>query len=544
MMAPEENDSLENSENSVGRLAQKLAVSVSTRMDRNAFFQILSSRLRELFHYNRFCINLYDRDREVLNLFTAADGTVVESLSNTRVASNTVAGMAISSRKPVVINDLSALNKSRSAQTMATVGLNATIALPLIIRREVIGTLHVSFKRQPDNVVEILNFLLSLSPIVASFLYVLLVGENQSEAMKRGSSNSAESEDEKHGLADKLLNTPSMAQIMETARNVAKFKIPLLITGETGTGKSMLARWVHFHNNGPRRDKNFIKVNCPSLAPTLFESEMFGYVRGAFTGANAKRIGRIELADNGTLFLDEIGDLSAAMQSKLLQVLEDSAFERVGESQPISVDIRIISATNINIQDAIRRGTLRADLFYRLAAVTLHLPPLRERRKDIPLFVSHFIKCFSEEYKIRPPHIRGSVLDILCAHNWPGNIRELRNVVTSLLLRSMEGAVTESFVRESLRSSASIAESAESVRRGFSTTTPVSSEASNPAPLPPSRDFGSLRDMENRHILEALERCGGKVAGPGGAAALLGMPRSTLQYRLRKLGIKKSGSVR
>ena len=541
-MAPEENENLENPENSVGRLAQKLAVSVSTRMDRNAFFQILSSRLRELFHHNRFCINLYDRDREVLNLFTAADGTVVESLSNTRVASNTVAGMAISSRKPVVINDLSALNKSRSAQTMATVGLNATIALPLIIRREVIGTLHVSFKRQPDNVVEILNFLLSLSPIVASFLYVLLVGENQSETMKRGSSNSAESDDEKHGLADQLLNTPSMAQIMETARNVAKFKIPLLITGETGTGKSMLARWVHFH--GPRRDKNFIKVNCPSLAPTLFESEMFGYVRGAFTGANTKRIGRIELADNGTLFLDEIGDLSAAMQSKLLQVLEDSAFERVGESQPINVDIRIISATNINIQDAIRHGTLRADLFYRLGTVTLHLPPLRERRKDIPLFVSHFIKRFSEEYKIRPPHLRDSILDILCAHTWPGNIRELRNAVTSLLLRSMEGDVTESFVRESLRNSASIAESAASVRRGLSTTAPVNSGDSKPVPLPTPRDFGSLRDMENRHILEALERCGGKVAGPGGAAALLGIPRSTLQYRLRKLGIKKSGSVR
>lgn len=511
-------------------------------MDRNAFFQLLSSRLRELFHYNRFCINLYDRDREVLNLFTAADGTVVESLSNTRVASNTVAGMAISSRKPVVINDLSALNKSRSAQTMATVGLNATIALPLIIRREVIGTLHVSFKRQPDNVVEILKFLLSLSPIVASFLYVLLVGENQSETLKRGSSNSAESDDEKHGLADQLLNTPSMAQIMETARNVAKFKIPLLITGETGTGKSMLARWVHFH--GPRRDKNFIKVNCPSLAPTLFESEMFGYVRGAFTGANTKRIGRIELADNGTLFLDEIGDLSAAMQSKLLQVLEDSAFERVGESQPINVDIRIISATNINIQDAIRRGTLRADLFYRLGTVMLHLPPLRERRKDIPLFISHFIKRFSEEYKIRPPHLRDSILDILCAHTWPGNIRELRNAVTSLLLRSMEGDVTESFVRESLRNSASIAESAASVRRGLSTTAPVNSGDSKPVPLPNPRDFGSLRDMENRHILEALERCGGKVAGPRGAAALLGIPRSTLQYRLRKLGIKKSGSVR
>ena len=442
-MAPEENDSLENSENSVGRLAQKLAVSVSTRMDRNAFFQILSSRLRELFHYNRFCINLYDRDREVLNLFTAADGTVVESLSNTRVASNTVAGMAISSRKPVVINDLSALNKSRSAQTMATVGLNATIALPLIIRREVIGTLHVSFKRQPDNVVEILNFLLSLSPIVASFLYVLLVGENQSEVMKRGSSNSAESEDEKHGLADKLLNTPSMAQIMETARNVAKFKIPLLITGETGTGKSMLARWVHFH--GPRRDKNFIKVNCPSLAPTLFESEMFGYVRGAFTGANAKRIGRIELADNGTLFLDEIGELPLSMQTRLLRVLQDGEIVRVGSSQPRKVDVRVIAATNKNLKECVDAGTFRRDLYYRLNVAVLEIPPLRERRDDIAPLAKSFLEEFSAKYH-KNLHFMDITLEMMRNYSWPGNVRELENTLHRAVLLSTGNEIGEDAV--------------------------------------------------------------------------------------------------
>ena len=182
----------------------------------------------------------------------------------------------------------------------------------------------------------------------------------------------------------------SMKRVITLVDRVAPTDATVLILGETGVGKDVIARLIH--NKSSRRDKLMLKVDCGGISETLTESEMFGYVGGAFTGASSKgKAGYFEIANGSTVFLDEIGDLSAAMQSKLLQVLEDSAFERVGESQPINVDIRIISATNINIQDAIRRGTLRADLFYRLGTVMLHLPPLRERRKDIPLFISHFI---------------------------------------------------------------------------------------------------------------------------------------------------------
>lgn len=271
----------------VARVIQHLSRLVPGKMDRNAFFQILSRQLRLLFNYDRFCINLYDAEREFLNLFTAADGTVVESLSNTRIAQNTVAGMAIASRKPVVINDLASQDVGDTPLPLASVGLNATIALPLILNREVVGTLHVSFVRQPDNVVEILNFLLELCPVLTIFLFVVLTEERRAraKAAQRAALNSP-GEDDADGnatrLVDRLLETQDMARVMSVARKVAKLHIPVLIIGETGTGKSMLARWLH--RSSPRRAANFVKVNCPSLAPTLFESEMFGYAKGAFTG--------------------------------------------------------------------------------------------------------------------------------------------------------------------------------------------------------------------------------------------------------------------
>ena len=518
----------------VARVIQHLSRLVPGKMDRNAFFQILSRQLRLLFNYDRFCINLYDAEREFLNLFTAADGTVVESLSNTRIAQNTVAGMAIASRKPVVINDLASQDVGDTPLPLASVGLNATIALPLILNREVIGTLHVSFVRQPDNVVEILNFLLELSPVLTTFLFAVLAEERSSANGNRDpappdASGSAP-------LVDRLLETQDMARVMSVARKVAKLHIPVLIIGETGTGKSMLARWLH--RSSPRRAANFVKVNCPSLAPTLFESEMFGYAKGAFTGAYAKRIGRIEMAQSGTLFLDEIGELSPDMQSKLLQVMEENSFERVGEARSIGVDIRVLSATNIDLEKALLEGRLRRDLFYRLASVILRLPPLRQRKNDIPILVEYFISQFSRQWDLRPPRLSRGVLSDLCDHDWPGNIRELRNVISRLLLHSLDGAVTESFVRDALHEWEPSAET--------EAPAPVSPEAvpavegrplhagagscSGPA-LP------TLEENERAHILEALRLTGGRLSGPRGAAALLGVPRSTLQHRLRKLGI-------
>ena len=523
---------------SVGQVVHHLARIVSGKIDRNAFFQLLSKQLRVLFHYDRFCINLYDSEREFLNLFTAADGTVVESLSNTRIARNTVADLAISSRKPVVINDLAAYNLGDGPMPLSSVGLNATIAVPLIINREVIGTLHVSFVKQPDNIVEILNFLIELTPVLTTFLFAVLAEERMAKSRPVPEASGRAYDSSTILLETKLLETPPMARTMAVVRKVAKLNIPVLITGETGTGKSMLARWLHRHS--PRRDENFVKVNCPSIAPTLFESEMFGYAKGAFTGATAKRIGRIELAQHGTLFLDEIGELAPEMQSKLLLVMEESSFERVGEAESVGVDIRVISATNIDLAQAMAEGRLRRDLYYRLGSVVVRMPSLRERKNDIPLFVDHFIQQFAKEYEIRPPRLTRSAVQALHGHAWPGNIRELRNVVSRILLHSLDSAVTEDFVREALHQWSP--ENSQLAEGEFPASLPALSVASplaEPASDGPaaSPQLPTLEENEKTHIERALRQAGGRISGPRGAAALLGVPRTTLQHRMRKLGI-------
>jgi len=528
-------DGLSSPSLSVGQVVHHLAASVSGKMDRNGFFQTLSRQLRVLFHYDRFCINLYDSEREFLNLFTAADGTVVESLSNTRIAHNTVAGLAISSRKPVVINDLASHTFGKGPMPLSSVGLNATIALPLLINREVIGTLHVSFVRQPDNVIDILNFLIELCPVITTFLFAVLTEERAAKSRDaRTAAGKPREERSNIQLESKLLETPQMLKIMAVARKVAKLDIPVLISGETGTGKSMLARWLHRHS--PRREENFVKVNCPSLAPTLFESEMFGYAKGAFTGATTKRIGRIELAQRGTLFLDEIGELAPEMQSKLLQVMEENAFERVGEAESIGVDIRVVSATNIDLAEAMAEGRLRRDLYYRLGSVVVRMPALRERKNDIPLFVEHFIHQFAGEYEIRPPRLSRAVVQALYEHSWPGNIRELRNVVSRILLHSLDSAVTADFVSEALHQWDPRHPQAQQVQKAAAPSIEAAPCGAETAPVE-STPLLTLEENERAHIELALRQAGGRISGPKGAAALLGVPRSTLQHRMRKLGV-------
>ena len=542
-------DGLSNPSQTVGQVVHHLARLVVGKMDRNAFFRMLAKQLRVLFHYDRFCINLYDAEREFLNLFTAADGTVVESLSNTRIAQNTVAGLAIASRKPVVINDLAKHDFGDSPMPLSTVGLNSTIALPLIVSGEVIGTLHVSFVKPPENIVQILNVLLELSPVLSTFLFAVLSEERLEKARAAHAVVPQTPDIDTTGsilLSSNLLETPDMRRLMALARKVAKLHIAVMIVGETGTGKSMMARWLHRHS--PRRGSNFVKVNCPSLPPTLFESEMFGYAKGAFTGATSKRMGRVELAQGGTLFLDEIGELAPEMQSKLLQVLEENSFERVGEASPIGVDIRVMSATNIDLGAAMDEGRLRRDLYYRLGSVVLRMPPLRERKNDIPLFVEHFVQQFAKEYEITPPKLSRSVMGALYEHPWPGNTRELRNVVSRLLLQTLDGPITDSFVAEALHLWKI---PAEGVLHG-PTVPAVASPPGPPSggwqvPIMPQAATESadgmpalptLEENEKSHIEKALRLSGGKLSGPGGAAALLDVPRSTLQHRMRKLGIQ------
>jgi transcriptional regulator with GAF, ATPase, and Fis domain len=521
----------------VGRCAdeigKKLMRQLVSRAGRKAFFSTLSQLIQEYFTFDRLCINLYDQHSEMLTYFTAAEGTVVSTLSPVRPAdpSGTVAGHVIATRKPVIITDFARYFSESSVHPIAEAGLTVTMAFPLLLGNKVIATLHCSFAKKPQKLYEIIAFFLELTPAVAICLGAMLSLEQADEAATHARPRlSLEA-----AVDEKIIcYSEAMRKVMRHLDVAARLDAPLLLLGETGTGKSLFAQEIH--RRSPRKKRAFVRVNCPGLASTLFESELFGHARGAYTGALTKRMGRFELADGGTLFLDEIAELPPEMQSKLLQVLEDGSFERVGESVSLKVDTRIVAATNVNVNTALAEHRLRADLFFRLACFTVTLPPLRERKEDIAPLIALISEQASANFGLPRTVFSAATLRPLQHHNWPGNVRELRNTINHLVIRqSVYGRLTVADVEAVLRENRLYAAASSDV---------PPTEEKRPQPhSPPRRRPGlaekeeSLADMERRHILEALSRSGGVVSGPTGAATRLGLPRSTLQHRMRKLGI-------
>jgi PAS domain S-box-containing protein len=298
-------------------------------------------------------------------------------------------------------------------------------------------------------------------------------------------------------------------------RQVAGSATSVLIEGETGVGKELVARAIH--EASPRSQQPFVRVNCAALPASIVESELFGHVAGAFTGATRLRKGRFELADRGTLFLDEVGELPLALQAKLLRVLQEGEFERVGSSDTIRTDVRIIAATNRSLKAEVAAGRFREDLFYRLNVFPVTVPPLRERREDIALLVKHLVPLLAADAGKEIREVAAPALRSLSEYSWPGNVRELRNVLERAVLQSPDGILR---LPEALEA--------------------PGAPAVKPAPAPP---VASLREHERRHILAALEQTRGRVNGPGGAAEILGINPNTLRSRMKKLGIEATPQV-
>lgn len=300
--------------------------------------------------------------------------------------------------------------------------------------------------------------------------------------------------------------------VIKKAAQVAHLSSPVLLLGETGVGKEIVANMIH--NLSLRRDGPFIRVNCGAIAETLVDSELFGHEKGAFTGAVSLKRGIFERADKGTVFLDEIGELSPQAQVKMLRVLQHKEFERVGGSGPVKVDIRIITATHRNLEDMVREGTFRQDLWFRLNVFPIVIPPLRERKSDIPALVHHFIERKSNELGIKkPPQLSTGEIDLLMAYDWPGNVRELENIVERALIVNKEG---EPLFFDNLLPRKETKEA--SVRLS-------------------DKDSLLIDDVMARHIKHVLELTNGKVHGKGGAAEVLGINASTLRARMRNLGL-------
>jgi transcriptional regulator with GAF, ATPase, and Fis domain len=287
----------------------------------------------------------------------------------------------------------------------------------------------------------------------------------------------------------------------------------VLILGESGTGKELIARALH--DRSGRAHRALVKVNCASIPRDLFESEFFGHTKGSFTGAVRDRIGRFQLADGGTLFLDEIAEIPLELQSKLLRVLQEGEFERVGEERTRQVNVRVIAATNRNLEQEVEAGRFRRDLYFRLNVIPLNVPPLRDRLQDIPILAASFLARAARRMHCPVPLLTQNNVEDLTRYNWPGNIRELQNVIERAVILARGGPLRFS-----------LPESPESVAAGFKPTTRVSTRA-------------QLLELERTSIVKALERSGGKIYGPGGAAEILGMRPTTLTSKIAALQIKR-----
>jgi formate hydrogenlyase transcriptional activator len=336
-----------------------------------------------------------------------------------------------------------------------------------------------------------------------------------------------------HNFGQIVGNSPAILTLLRKVEQVALTDSTVLIHGETGTGKELVARAIHERSS--RRNRPLVKVNCAAISPGLAESELFGHMKGAFTSAIERRIGRFELADGGTIFLDEVGELPLETQVKLLRVLQEHEFERVGSSRPMCVDVRVIAATNRDLAEAVMRGHFRADLFYRLNVFPLEVPPLRDRRLDIPELAMFFLQRFSKRLGKRIEMVSQSTLDQLLAYSWPGNIRELQNVIERAVVLS-QGSVL-AFEDNLLPADVSVY--SPGAKRHNAGADCAASEI---------RDTGrssapcSLEDVERRHMLMVLQKTGGLIEGPNGAARILKVNPSTLRGRMKKMGIKRKQS--
>src|SRR5437870_3457101 len=307
-------------------------------------------------------------------------------------------------------------------------------------------------------------------------------------------------------------SSPALQAVLSRVARVAPADSTVLIMGETGTGKELVARAIH--KRSQRSARAFVSVNCAAVPPSLVASELFGHEKGAFTGAQQRRLGRFELAEGGTIFFDEIGELSAEAQNALLRVLQEREFERVGGSCPISTDVRVIAATNRNLQAAIAAGTFRLDLFYRLNVFPIEVPPLRERREDIPMLLEYFIKRYADKAGKKMRSVDKRTVELFKSYLWPGNIRELQNVIE----RSVIVCESEIF----------------SVDPSWLSTAPVSPSSKS------STLAEKLHEQEIKIIESALADSKGRIAGRLGAAFTLGIPSSTLESRIKLLKIKKN----
>ncbi|MGC2196335.1 MAG: sigma 54-interacting transcriptional regulator [Terriglobales bacterium] len=486
---------------------------LASSLEMQHLLPLISGCMSQVVPHDFAGITLFEGDQEDLKAYVlspALPTAVVESGRSVSLKETLSAQAFLERESKTLSRDDLASHPSNIAGRILRAGIRTVRCVPLLTSNGTLGTLNVGSKKDSAFSEEDEEILSQMAAQLAIALENVRAYREIQGLKDRLAEEKLYLEDEirtELNFEEIIGESEELKSVLSQARTVAPSSATVLILGETGTGKELIARAIH--RMSKRGAANFIKVNCAAIPTGLLESELFGHEKGAFTGAVNKKIGRMELADKGTLFLDEVGDIPLELQPKLLRVLQDHEFERLGSNRTLRVDLRLIAATNRDLTKRVREGEFRSDLFYRLNVFPIHMPPLRKRRGDIPLLVRHFVKKLSRRMDKRIDTIPSGTMEALVNWHWPGNIRELENFIERSVILS-DGSVLRSPLGEL---------DGEPVQSAITDTT--------------------LESAERLHIIRVLRECSGLVSGAKGAALKLGLKRTTLQSKMAKLNISR-----
>ena len=478
----------------------------------DVLFASISDQLSRIVEHDFAVLTLYDENTNRMRPY--AIHFTSEQLFDTDEPHVDVTGLpsaeALRSGKEVVLSqpDFERF-PSPEYRRLVSLGFSASCSIPLVTPNRTLGTLEIARINAGPWITDDVDLLVQVAHQIAIAVENSLFCRELIETKEKLATENLYLQDEirfDQDLTNMIGESPAFRALMKSVQIVAPTDASVLVLGETGTGKEMIARAIH--DMSERKKRTFVKVNCPAIPATLLESELFGHEKGAFTGALGQKIGRFELADHGTLFLDEVGEIPLELQSKLLRAIQEQEFERVGSNRTIHVNIRIIAATNRDLKAMVEEGKFRSDLYYRLHVFPIEAPPLRDRKSDIPLLIRYFTQKYAQRMNRHVESIPTAAIKALTEYDWPGNIRELQNLVERSVILT-NGAVLQLSVPESRTATESM----------------------------PMRVSELSSSGERKTILRTLKDTKGVVGGPNGAAARLGMKRTTLQSRMKKLNI-------
>jgi formate hydrogenlyase transcriptional activator len=515
------------------RMLLEINNAIITYLTPGALLHAVTENLRRVVPFERAGLSLYVAESETFRLLAMES----ELQSNSyRVGHESKRDEGLNTwvfdhQQPVLRRDLEKEQQYPNDRRDLADGIYSHSVVPLIIRGKSIGTLYVGSRTRNQYSEHDLEFLQEVANQVALAVENMQSYQEIAALKARLEKENVYLQEEirtEHNFEEIVGNSPALLAVLHKVEQVAPTDSTVLISGETGTGKELIARAIH--NRSARKDRPLVKVNCSAISAGLVESELFGHVKGAFTGALDRRSGRFELADGGTIFLDEVGELPLETQVKLLRVLQEREFEPVGSSQPVHVNVRVIAATNRNLEESIKTGSFRDDLFYRLNVFPVELPPLRERRSDISKLATFFVFHYSKKLGKNIEGISQDTMDRISGYSWPGNVRELQNIIERAVILCQQPILE-------LKS-----DLAPISARGVLPQAPEGLSEAEVAPYstsaPPA--LSTLKEMERGHIMAVLKQTGGVVEGPNGAAKILNLHPNTLRHRMSKLGIKRS----